>query len=377
VNVAIVDEIGYMKEEFWQSNVVTHITKPGTSIIFASSTEGRSGHFFKKLRTQRESDGTTLSYHVFRVDQTCERCKLVGEKWCIHCDDYIPPTHTIESRKEARKTFASEELAARELTTTDADRISGVFDEVVLRNFIDVASRVPMVIGRPVSHVYIALDPSGGGESDSGVAVGYFTGTGSSVTGADVFALTCAGSRNITDSGRHELTALLDCIVKRVSSKFPGAILRFIVESNMSFFAATTCPDILAELVTEHNVRIQYASEITRKGSKLGVWTGSRTPKAVFKDTLSWALRDKVVRLSEGFFSVFPGPGSFDDIRRLYTQLRNYKFDPRSGKYSGKYSTEQDDICMAVQLLVYWATQGATRIVFRPIPGAAHRRPAI
>lgn len=212
-------------------------------------------------------------------------------------------------------------------------------------------------INTQVSHVYIAIDPSGGGKSsDTAISAGYYDTDG---------RLILLSMVNVRAKKPEDYLKVLDemfkCIVKIPQCQFTKFIM--ILENNMGFEAAH---------IDNHVRKLPYNSvSIEGKDGKCGLHT-SPAIKAQLHLSLEKAIESNAIMFSEHFFTV-------GDMNKLmydfHDQLKSFKiivevntksvFARARTTFSGKSGGGKDDVVLVLQLLNFWSQEIVKRQRYR------------
>jgi hypothetical protein len=163
----VVDEAEFVEESTFREVVLPILANAG-AVLFVLSSPNRPGNYFETVLHQRDDEGNQ-EHMVVEVNLVCDACmKLPKERKaeCTHKDYMRSAWHSASTEKAVRRIIGAgnESTALRELRGVHESDDFNVFDSDTLdflfadSNFIDLHSQ-------HFQRVYVACDPSGGGES--------------------------------------------------------------------------------------------------------------------------------------------------------------------------------------------------------------------
>ena len=115
---------------------------------------------------------TSITFPLTRSGAVCDICEKVGfaGEVCPHREAMVPPWHSSERRKMIKAVMCQydPELYRREQHGRSLSDRRCVFFQ---RDIVALSARAPLNITTPISEVFIAIDPTGGGDASNLAAV--------------------------------------------------------------------------------------------------------------------------------------------------------------------------------------------------------------
>jgi hypothetical protein len=140
----------------------------------------------------------------------------------------------------------------------------------------------------------------------------------------------------------------------RANPRYKAAVVYVYVEANMSFVTANRIKNIIDKPVYYPTIVAQYDP----KGeSRYGVWSGPEE-KEMYADELKRALADGQLCYAEHFVSQDGAAVKSELKDQMEVFRRELKVSPTGKKtyvYTGKSNGRKDDLCIVLQMLLYWS----------------------
>jgi hypothetical protein len=172
-HVVLIDEANFTdKALFLQAVFPTLVQRKAVCIMI--TTPDNPDSFFMQLVHSKDEKGRPRM-PLMTVGGPCSECvRLRREKRCLHTWYEQPPWKDPELYERIRFAWKfDQETDARENLARVMDVSRGRFGAKLVESLF--AAPLFSLTGRP-NGVYLAADPSAGGESDFGLAAGYFIG---------------------------------------------------------------------------------------------------------------------------------------------------------------------------------------------------------
>lgn len=143
-----------------------------TALLALSSPEGSDNYYSRLINLKDDND-----YSFFRIIDcfmVCESCRKLERDKQILCDHVKQTAFWLSSRKTKRlkalyKTDPG--TALRELTGMIVDDFTPCFRREDIEELFNLK---PILTKYSPKHVYVAVDPNGGGPSQMAIVSGYF-----------------------------------------------------------------------------------------------------------------------------------------------------------------------------------------------------------
>lgn len=289
------------------------------------------------------------------MQMVCEACQRRGlELSCKHKLGQLPQWQQRGRHDDIQrlmKTAGDESTYLVEMRGIIADgQKKPAFDAGAVRELLEDPTRIWKPDGGAIRHIFVALDPSGGGQRSEYAVTSAFYGPNDEM-------IIC-GAEAGTYREPTECANLLGNHIMALRRNIPGAEVArivFIPESNLGFEAIWATRHLQLTGMTE-NLRV-----IHEDANRLGVRTNRQLKHdMVVSMNLRLSLR-RVYRMSN-FVSIGDSEHTPDGMGdRLFGQLKDFMCivkpprDPYHGtstvSYSGKDGHGFDDLCMSLLLL--------------------------
>jgi hypothetical protein len=154
-----------MKESFLK-NVVVALRLMANAVLVMISSPGPIGAYYASLL-----ENPTFS--VIKFSMACAACEKGKQPWkCTHKLGEIPHWQSEESVEEAKSMLANDPVVAyRELMGGSIDESTRVFS----KEHLAMIKKKPLVsTDKPPGHVFITVDPSGGGSSHYAICSSFY-----------------------------------------------------------------------------------------------------------------------------------------------------------------------------------------------------------
>lgn len=138
----------------------------------------------------------------------------------------------------------------------------------------------------------------------------------------------------------------------RKDPRYKNAMIYVHIEANLSYLTANKTKD----MVDKSEFYPVYCTQFNpSKDATTGVWSGE-VEKAMYVQAMQYALSDGSLEYAADFIT------NDETIKgEAKNQLESYRRDVKllpNGKqsvsYSGKGSNKKDDVCIVMQMLLYW-----------------------
>lgn len=172
--------------DLFKETIVPMLELTGTSLL-AISTPHDEFNYYSKLVEQKDEHGRPF-FKTIRAGRICDECGLLPYEQMIKCDHVPDGAHWKSSYKLKRlKTLfeGDEARGLRELGGIIASDFTSCFQKGDIEALFLQPTRSTSTMPR---HIYIAVDPNGGGMSKMGIVAGYKDGNETVVQCAPLLA---------------------------------------------------------------------------------------------------------------------------------------------------------------------------------------------
>ena len=345
------EEAAFIPQSVFFEVIVPLLEVENTGMI-AISTPQDSLNLYSELFELKDEKGQPL-FDQIKLSLACEKCQREGRAAsCTHNRHLIPPWKSNRSNDMVRAIYgARTDLMERESLGVISQDQTSVFPEHMVGRVFHRRVAPPVA----PTHVYCAIDPNGGGASRMSIVSGCFDDGAFVVVGLDAHAV----------KTHAEIEAFTKAHLHGLRERFPHPFIVLFVEANMGNEAA------FLEAMVRPMRRIHVVRESARR---MGVMTTAEKKRG-YVEQLRFFLQGDNLRMAEapcvGNPFVDPDVAAKAVQRRLMEEMSAYrkvvKTDARGQTkvhYSGKIGGGQDDVVMALQILVYHAC----KVVARAMP---------
>jgi hypothetical protein len=141
----------------------------------------------------------------------------------------------------------------------------------------------------------------------------------------------------------------------RSDSRYKNALIYVYIEANMSYIDANEVRKVL-EQPQFYPVIVKSFDPTTEE--RAGVWTGP-PEKQLYAMELKRALSDALLVYADNLITNDPGVKT-EIKNQLEVFRRDVKITPqgkRTIEYTGKSSNRKDDMCLVLQMMLYWSNE--------------------
>jgi hypothetical protein len=328
--------------------VVPLLEMDRTSLICISTPQS-SLNFYSKMFELLSPDGTLL-FNCLRVGLACSACLEAGKAAsCVHNAADTPPWKSQSKNAMVKMLYDmsnQSELFERESAGVITMDESSVFPmhkiDYMFQNQQELTIKDPRWIT-------CACDPTGGGSSFMSLVSGSVQRGKFFIVGADA-----ARAR-----GSDQIQSLLMQHMMALRRRFPTSLILFFCENNMGQ-EASHCEFFLRTMGRLHCAREDGYSGVRTTNLRKQVMVGE-VQKYMSTDALVIDADMIVANTTDEVDTI--KARTLAKLRDELTQFRRtvivtQRADPRV-IYSGKDNNQQDDMAMALMLLVYWTVQFA------------------
>lgn len=344
--VIILEEASRLDPQVWMEVIVPLLGVAGTSVLAISTPLDENNWYSKALEATRPNGETifkTIEVHLF-----CERCLREQRHKrgldCPHNASVRPPWKSGQRHELVKSLMASnKDMWLREQTGVVTKSESCAFS----KEGLDKLSHRPakFLQTHEVEHVFVAIDPAGGGRSGMAIVSGvYESKENLCIIGAD----TC----DVTSD--EDMEKCLSAHFGRIRNdrNFSTLPLVLIIEANYGGWVSASRVYNICQAFSP--VRCMVS---THQGvKKPGVWLTNSIKERMRVDFNRLLRTDKIC-----FYVNFTS--SDQDTRdQILQQLQNYKivwkenesvFTRNTAVFSGKGFQQNDDLAVCVQYLAY------------------------
>ena len=317
--------------------------------VLAISTPLDSENYYSQLLEAKRPDGRPL-FNVVNIALLCDTCRTAGLLECPHKAE-LPPWKTGERQELVRSLMAGRDAAmyAREALGVVTRNTHNVFSSRDLARLTDRANRAaPRELGAP-SHVFVCVDPCGGGASSMAAVSGVFLASGELV-------LVAADAARVTSDAEQE--RFLGGHLRRVRDVqgLASSLLVLIIERN---YGGGVLASRIAGLAAPFAPVAAMTQDSDPKLRRCGVVTTGPV-KERMRVEMARLLASGTLRLHAEMASDLPdAPGT------LVSQLGEYRMEVVPGNeatgrgpriyLTGKSFGKSDDLAITAQMLTFWA----------------------
>lgn len=166
----ILEEAAFIATEVWTEVVIPLLEVKNTGLI-AISTPLDSSNFYSTLVTMKDDRGNNV-FEVLEARAACASCieKLEDPSKCPHVQLERPAWKSKEKQQVVKALYTGNKMMMmRESLGVVTEGQNGVFLRKCIRFLFD---RPRLPIPEATKHVYIAIDPTGGGPSKFAIVSG-------------------------------------------------------------------------------------------------------------------------------------------------------------------------------------------------------------
>ena len=377
-DVIILEEAAQMKQEYIKKTVLPVLQVGHTNLIAISTRTGEE-NFFSKLLNSIDTSTGLPTFATFNFFGACDACIKDGEAdRCEHLAHEMP--HWLHGGKRRLVIRIMESMGEggvdNEMLGISSAATCNAFDKVTVRDIFDPARAYKIDMLNQPSHIFFSIDPSGGSEKTSEMALitGFYTNDRTFVI---------LGVESVPATSVEVFTNIVSKHMKIIRSIYDTSKFLLILECNMRVVGA--------EIIRRVNLDVGTFSVMTRNGVHLsnidygdGNASDLRTTnevKRLMYNTTDIAMRGRRVVFSNKVVSVYSrkkkhltrhfvvGGTSSAPRRETMNMLRGQLIDymktvtnpppekrhntPVKVTFSGK-NTGLDDLAISLQLALHW-----------------------
>lgn len=173
-DIIIVDEAAYIEPGLFYEGILPVCAQGKTSLICLSTPGGRD-NFYSAILTAKARDTDDCKETVFygmRIGGYCDACAASGDPvqriLCSHVSAELPPWLSAVKQQRFQTLYKGQEhIFKREFLGLISDEGSGL----IRPEFIDAMMNRPRNIGPHSPIVFVGIDPSGGGKSETAMTM--------------------------------------------------------------------------------------------------------------------------------------------------------------------------------------------------------------
>lgn len=196
--MCIIDEAAHVDPALFYKVVLPILQMKKTALLALSSPEG-SQNYFSRLINFKDPDTGRPFFRVCNCFMICEDCRKLEQEEQIKCNHVKQPAHWISTAKSARLKMLYETdpaTAIKEFGGIIEDDFVACFEKADLERLF---TKERYVTHSAPKHIFITVDPSGGGMSQLALCSGYFPdGLTFVVCGPVQYSCTHANLKSIT-----------------------------------------------------------------------------------------------------------------------------------------------------------------------------------
>jgi hypothetical protein len=350
-DLIILEEAAFIPQDVWLEVVIPLIEVRNTALV-AISTPLDSSNYYSTLIAMKDEDGKDV-FDVLQAQAACAACveQLDDPSKCPHVQLERPSWKSKEKQQVVKAMYeGNQQTLMRESMGIVTETSGGVFLKQCVKHLFS-KPRVQFSAG--VRHIYVAIDPCGGGESKFAMCSVYKENGSMVVVGLDDAKIT--GHTDMKDTILRHMHGL-----RRLANASSHTV-KFIImtESNLGLEAAHVA-NMLKDFPNCTNLRE------TGPAGRYGVLT-THQRKIEFVALIESMMSQQAIMIATDLIS----SDATAAIATLQRQLNQYRmvtskasgvFSAAKISYSGKVDAQgrvglmQDDLCIALQLAAYWSS---------------------
>lgn len=267
---------------------------------------------------------------------------------CTHKMADLPKWQSARKHDRIRAMMQDQKaLLERETMGIMQDAAEKAFSGLIVNNFFALR---PFEIYKPISHVFIAVDPNAGGQSRFAIVSCVYMNGSIVIVGMEAI--------NTHKPSDYEHVLIEHLAALKALPNLRNAILVMMPEANLGFEA-----HYIDRLVMQS--RFCRCSVTMRDKDQPGLRTTHQVKEAMYVKTKA-ALADESVRFSKNMVNVNPETTVESMKKDLEHEMRTYSvvidhpvslFAQSKKTFSGKIGGFQDDLIVCLQLNILWHTQ--------------------
>lgn len=353
-HIIILEEAGFMKNLLFKATVVPLLMNEGRTLICISTTPTNVAQFYWGLFDTKDEDTGEYYFERIQIRRTCDDCAEKGLNDCPHVKKEAPSWQTNKRKKMVEAIYGDDK-------TMYNREIGGAFavDDMYVfkKKAVDALEKKPRIDGRHFTSpmaVFVGVDPSGGGRSDSASIAFTFDFQDRliilDVASVHLKELILTPENDMLSIQRHELS--------RRSRDLANAKWIYIIEANDKIRAHGIAMYLLAYWPGPNTAVMKEDTEYSHGTEpKYGI-----TMTSIVKNAIAMQLNTFL--LTDGIYIWEDIPSDKATIATFFKQMRQYQkmvkvgsdpvFTKDKVEYSGKASGP-DDMIMAFQFGVYYA----------------------
>lgn len=168
-----VDEFFFLKPAVYST--VFPLLKNGAALMMTSSQAMHADHVLQRVVEAKYKNGESVMMQLNWI-QSCIKCKLEGNAHT--CQHIVQQPQHFQQRAQDNRVRTLIDVISEESTARELDNVTGrslvehVFEKSYLDPLYDRSQDV--AYDMPISHVFVGIDPAGGGFSQSVIISGIF-----------------------------------------------------------------------------------------------------------------------------------------------------------------------------------------------------------
>jgi hypothetical protein len=358
--VIVVDEYQFTLPEFWTQHIWA-LTQVTSRVLICASTPGEPGSYMAAETTRMKNTPTQYPESVvLDFSLVCQKHRDDDVPLQCRCKlDYLPPWKNVAAIRQAQGQYGDGNTAdfIQEVLGEPVSAGTRIFDPRKLAHAF-TQSCIELCLPPQGNAIYVAIDPSGGGESELAIASILYTNESQLLLlGLDSAMTKKLGAVDISNFVRAHLRKLRRFVYTM------GVVLIPIVEDQGGIPMAQTICDIFSE---EEFMPTAYL--VGHKVDSTCRSDGVPTTKPIKENMVFLVeslLDDDRIKIIEnlattGSRNAISQKGfstSADMVRLLHTQL-GYLFYDDKKHITGKLGPGfKDDLAMAFMLALYWSNK--------------------
>jgi len=349
--IIILEEASRLDEQVFTEVCLPLLGVSNTSLI-AISTPLEENNFFSQLLLAKKPNGSSL-FKNLQIQLICSACREEKKTDCPHLMGNMPSWKSAARSDLVRQLMeGNKDMWLREqagvITTRDTSAFDRASVEACFANRFDLNHLVCQD-----NRIYLSIDPSGGGFSQTACIAAAIDSVTKAmvVVAADGRSVTCDAEletyiRGFMEGLRSHTQFANVQVVTIVERNFGGSVMASRIANFVSAFQPAK---VLTADTTPHRRVGVVTTDVVKERSRVDVQR---------------MLRLQLLRFTQDHEFLAGSSSVLEDIRNQLTQFK-FVYDQRpngviKASLSGKSFGKNDDMVMALMLLVFWSSYALT-----------------
>lgn len=369
-NIIICEEAAVIPMDFFGNVVIPMTVVQRTAVILITTI--RSDNYINAIVDLKDDDGVPIS-NTLRFFGSCKACRNAGHAAsCRHQLEDNPAWISEENKRVAQMIYSRinmDTLGAQEMAGELSSRFERFFDPNDIDYLFHKAKLFEDIhFTEEPGIIFVFIDPSGAGQSDTGITSIVFHGGTCIMVGAEVLR-----DQLIKRSALH----IIDhCLALKKIPKLSKARIVMFIENNRLDHAIQLTSNLSGQIpnceIVDKNGEDTTDSllvETSTGNYRTGVYTGQEIKEKISYKMQSYLQKHALAIYSDFVCTKNPRPGSDKGVSEiirdiLKQQLSNWCLIKERGKtnfakekygFTGKIGGSKDDLVISLMLNIFWA----------------------